>query len=497
VLRESNLGTFWGRSNATPWVPFNASSADPIKKATYVIGLTGGIACGKSSVASMLKKLDAIVIDCDVIGQQAYTVPSNGVANECFSAIVNRFGEPVVDPASGQIDRARLGQIVFSDPAALSDLNSIVWPHIAAEVERLLSHLSGVVVVEAAVLFEAKWDKVVDRYGRKLIDEVWVVAVPVTEARRRLMDRNNLSEDAAQARIDSQLTNQDRLSKADVCLSTAFPKEKTLEFVLVAWRHLVARVELWRQLEKTRLIGYYSSKLDVENNECLLLQWESLMMGLGLNASVEQKTVTDRWLTTILDNYGGCDRHYHDLSHLHSLLKCFQNHYHRLEKPLLVLLAIWFHDLVYSVPQRNGISNEQASAQQFRQFCAETGLFCDPNNELHGEGEQVVTLISLTEEHGKKLATTVDADYFLDFDLHVLGQNASEYQRYSQGVRREYSIYSDSVYNRGRKAVLQSFLAPENAPIFRTKVFRDELEENARRNIRAEISELQSVKSDT
>lgn len=94
----------------------------------YVIGLTGGIASGKSSVARKLEKFGARILDCDAIGHQAYSP-----GTETFKKIVSHFGNDVVDPTKGTIDRRILGSKVFADKTQLESLNSIVWP----EIERL------------------------------------------------------------------------------------------------------------------------------------------------------------------------------------------------------------------------------------------------------------------------------------------------------------------------------------------------------------------------
>eukprot|EP01006_Ploeotia_vitrea_P036440 TRINITY_DN66017_c9_g5_i1.p1 TRINITY_DN66017_c9_g5~~TRINITY_DN66017_c9_g5_i1.p1 ORF type:complete len:278 (+),score=112.33 TRINITY_DN66017_c9_g5_i1:1-834(+) len=189
-----------------------------------LIGLTGGIASGKSTVARRLEALGAVVISGDALGHQAYRPGS-----KAYAELVYAFGPTVVsDDEEGTIDRRALGSIVFSDPAQLERLNGIVWPVIKQmfldRVEQLRqdeeqveeskskskSKSETVVVFEAAVLIEAGW--------QDIVDEVWVVHAPLDVACRRLMERNKLSHDEANKRIRSQMPPEERNRHADVAI---------------------------------------------------------------------------------------------------------------------------------------------------------------------------------------------------------------------------------------------------------------------------------------
>ena len=129
-----------------------------------VIGITGTIGSGKSTVAGFLRELGARVIDADEVGHEVYLQGSPG-----WKALVEAFGEKVLAP-DGAVDRKKLGEIVFKNPAALAKLNCIVRPLISEEVQSLLKELrkkrTRVVVLEAALLIEAGWGP--------LVDEIWV-----------------------------------------------------------------------------------------------------------------------------------------------------------------------------------------------------------------------------------------------------------------------------------------------------------------------------------
>ena len=141
-----------------------------------VIGLTGGIATGKTTVSAMLKELGAEVLDADRVGHEAY-LPDTPTYNE----VVSTFGREIVGE-DRQINRGKLGAIVFSDPANMKKLTDIMWPRmadiVAERIEEQKARGTGVMVVEAAVLLEAKWDS--------LTDEVWVTVSPESSMIERL-----------------------------------------------------------------------------------------------------------------------------------------------------------------------------------------------------------------------------------------------------------------------------------------------------------------------
>ena len=198
-----------------------------------VLGLTGGIASGKSTAAAQLKELGVIVLDADRYGHRVYEPDTPG-----FHAVVNEFGHDIVGE-DGEIDRRILGGKVFGAPDQLKRLTDIVWPVIrqfaTAEISELReSDPETVIVLEAAVLIEAEW--------QDLADEVWVVHVDPDAAKQRLMDRNNLDADAAQARIDSQITNEERLEHADVDIANGGSVDEFIAALDSEWEQLQERI---------------------------------------------------------------------------------------------------------------------------------------------------------------------------------------------------------------------------------------------------------------
>ncbi|XP_025096576.1 bifunctional coenzyme A synthase-like isoform X2 [Pomacea canaliculata] len=199
----------------------------------YRLGLTGGIASGKSNACKELAKLGAAVINCDHLGHKAYEP-----GMEAFRTIVKTFGQELVTE-KGDIDRKKLGAIVFSDKSKMDMLNKIVWPEIQKlvekEIEQLASDGYNIVVVEAAVLLEAGWDK--------QVHEVWTTFVPKEEAIKRICTRNQLSEAEAAQRIDSQLSNSERIAKSNVVICPLWEYEYTRQQIAKAWALLQQRIQ--------------------------------------------------------------------------------------------------------------------------------------------------------------------------------------------------------------------------------------------------------------
>ena len=176
-----------------------------------VIGLTGSIGTGKSEAARQLEALGASVISADQVGHEAYT-PNT----EAWEQVVAAFGDGILQE-DGEIDRRKLGAIVFPDAAQLTKLNQIMHPRmarmVADKIEVLRSQGVDVVVVEAALLFEAGWDS--------LVEEVWVTDSPEQMVIERLKRRNGLSEEEARKRISSQMDRAERLEKSDFVIDNS------------------------------------------------------------------------------------------------------------------------------------------------------------------------------------------------------------------------------------------------------------------------------------
>lgn len=194
-----------------------------------VIGLTGGIGAGKSTVTQMLEELGAAVIDADKVGHQIY-LPDLPAWRE----IVETFGSAVLH-ADRTIDRQALGKLVFADPGALRTLNRIVHPKMYERMAELIAELRErgdmtAIVVEAAVLIEANW--------MSLVDQVWVVVASEAVVVDRLAKQRNLSPDQVRTRIAAQLANDERLPHAQVVIHNDASLAEVRTAVQQAWDQL-------------------------------------------------------------------------------------------------------------------------------------------------------------------------------------------------------------------------------------------------------------------
>lgn len=197
-----------------------------------IIGLTGGIASGKSTASKYFAERGACVIDSDKLGHRAYEP-----GTEAFAAVARTFGPDVVG-ADGRIDRKALGGKVFGKPGELKKLTDIVWPEIRRLTQleiaaALQEDPDRVVVLEAAVMLEAGWNR--------STDEVWVVIVEPDVAVRRAVTRDNVDEAAIRARIAAQLTNAERIARADIVIDNSGTQVELVAKLDAAWTALQTR----------------------------------------------------------------------------------------------------------------------------------------------------------------------------------------------------------------------------------------------------------------
>ncbi len=189
---------------------------------TRVIGLTGPIGAGKTTVAAMLRELGAKVLDADAI---VHDEQSRGTVG--YSAIVQTFGTEILG-VDREIDRGKLAAIVFGDPAKLAKLERILHPRVIARILEARKMLKGddVLVVEAIKLLESGL--------RNICDEIWVVLAPREEMLRRLGERG-LVRAEAEMRLGSQHSLEEFLAAADVVIENDADRDQTKERVQEAW----------------------------------------------------------------------------------------------------------------------------------------------------------------------------------------------------------------------------------------------------------------------
>lgn len=197
----------------------------------YVIGLTGNIATGKSVVRKMLEHLGAYGIDADALAHRAFARGAPG-----YQPVVDTFGRWVLDP-NGEVDRARLGGIVFADSAALARLEAILHPLVGQAVDVLVRRsVHAVVVVEAIKLLESGLGDA--------CDAVWVTVAREDVQLARLVAKRGLDEAAALERIRAQPPQKDKVAAAQIIIYNEGTYEHAWEQVLAAWKETVPVAEV-------------------------------------------------------------------------------------------------------------------------------------------------------------------------------------------------------------------------------------------------------------
>ncbi|MED4727568.1 dephospho-CoA kinase [Aneurinibacillus migulanus] len=176
-----------------------------------IIGLTGGIACGKSTVSRMLAERDARIIDADIIAREVVRP-----GEEAWSLVVERFGRDIL-LANDELDRVKLGSLVFSDEQARLDLNAIVHPAVRGRMRQLTKEAQeegiGLIVLDIPLLYESKLEY--------MVEKVVVVYCTVNQQLERLMKRNGFDEEEAQRRIASQMSIEDKRLRADYVIDNS------------------------------------------------------------------------------------------------------------------------------------------------------------------------------------------------------------------------------------------------------------------------------------
>jgi dephospho-CoA kinase len=197
------------------------------------VALTGGIATGKSYCLTRFAELGVPTVDADVLAHRAVAPGTAG-----FEAVVTRFGHEVLHP-HGEIDRARLGQMVFSDERARRDLEAIVHPVVYQAIADWFANIeagghSRLAIADIPLLYETGHDRDFDR--------VIVAACPPAVQTSRLMARNRLTEEEARLRIASQMAIEEKMRRADYVIDTSGTRAATDVRVRDVWNAIVVGV---------------------------------------------------------------------------------------------------------------------------------------------------------------------------------------------------------------------------------------------------------------
>jgi dephospho-CoA kinase len=196
----------------------------------YVIGLTGNIATGKSVVRKMLEHLGAYGIDADALGHRAMMKGAPG-----YQAVIDTFGKWILDD-DGQVDRSKLGSLVFADPDAMEALESILHPFVLQAIDLLVDRVKqDVIVIEAIKLLEVELNT--------YCDAVWVADAPPKVRVERLVQRRGMSLNKARQRVEAQTPQEEKLQAADVVIRNEGSFEETWKQVLAVWKKTFVREE--------------------------------------------------------------------------------------------------------------------------------------------------------------------------------------------------------------------------------------------------------------
>jgi dephospho-CoA kinase len=198
-----------------------------------IIGLTGGVGSGKSTIARILESKGAVVVDADAIGRQMLQP-----GRKALQEVRSRFGDQVI-AADGSLNRAALAQIVFSDPVARSELEAITHPEILAEIARRIDEIdpSKIVIIEAPLLYEAR-----ERVEKALrLDGLIVVASRPEDQIDRLVRGRGMSPEDVQARISAQATLEEKVGVADYVIDNYGTLEDLEAEADILWNQMRAR----------------------------------------------------------------------------------------------------------------------------------------------------------------------------------------------------------------------------------------------------------------
>ena len=211
----------------------------------YIIGLTGNIATGKSVVRRMLEHLGAYTIDADALAHRAIAKDAPG-----YKPVVETFGKWILRP-DGQIDRSKLGGLVFRDPDALIKLENIVHPLVEQAVELLVQRAGQrVVAIEAIKLIESQL--------RSACDSIWVTYAPEDIQVDRLMRKRNLTQDEARIRIHSQGSQSEKIERAAVVIRNIGSYDDLWKQVTTAWKQVSPTSDTMPLIMKKAEVGDFA-----------------------------------------------------------------------------------------------------------------------------------------------------------------------------------------------------------------------------------------------
>ena len=219
-----------GQASSEDLVPLGYGERERDRvRVMLVIGLTDNFGTGKTTVSQILAELGPVIIDADKLGHDLLQPDT-----ETYGEILAAFGKSILKP-NREIDRNKLGKLVFADATALTRLNQIMHPRMyeiaKRKIEEYLKTDTKIVVLEAALLIEAGWTPLVDR--------AWVTVAPEATIVRRLKSERGLKEEQVLARLRTQMPSEKKAKQADVVIDTDCPLDELRTKVTELWHNLL------------------------------------------------------------------------------------------------------------------------------------------------------------------------------------------------------------------------------------------------------------------
>ncbi|MFH1505907.1 MAG: pantetheine-phosphate adenylyltransferase [archaeon] len=417
----------------------------------YVIGITGEIGSGKSYVGSKLEELGKKTgmpvynIDLDELGHRILKV--GPYYQDVRDEISEAFGEKVKEE-DGSIDRNALGNIVFSDPEALTRLNKIMHTPILVELRAEMINKKGLILLNAALIAES---------GMTYLCNNNTVLVGVDgESQFRRLKAKGLTKDQIGKRLSSQYKQEEKYAKLDAAVDRD------------------AQGTIWT-LENSddsdpkkidSLFGKIVSEMDIYGELRFRGLWER----------IKADATPDEEYGRLLAAYKKGHRSYHAMPHIVSGLDDIAEAAHLMDNPDQVMFAWYYHDFVQRIKSR---VDEKRSA--------EAAYGAAKNALLSDEFADNVRGLCMVTSHNIK-PKTKDEMYMADIDLSIFGRSAEEFDEYERKVREEYSYVPEAEFRERRAGILQRFLDRDS--IYYTDFFKEKYETQARANLKRSIAKL-------
>ena len=322
---------------------------------------------------------------------------------------------------------------------------------------------TDVLVMEAALLLEAGWDR--------LVDEVWCVCVSPRTQVERVMERNGLSADEAGARVAAQMTTAERISRSHVVLCSQWEKETT------AAQARLALTQALKRRASTHTMSPGGGRGPLRE------RWAQLVRGLAVDGDAQQvDALTRAWWRRLYDLHCQPHRYHHSLDRLQNILGCQERLQRQdaLQCPDAFALATFFHNAVYTATRTD---NEERSEKLFHAFCADLRNTA-PSVTLDATRVSESILRTADGSYNADLDVMSDTAAFLDRALGVMGATPSGYARYCEGLRLEHAHSDDEQYRVMRVKGLRDRFGDRN--VYITPHF-GHFEDDARSNIESEI----------